>query len=323
MTEEFPRVIIVIPTYNSEKNIKKCLDSIFKLNYPNYKVVIVDGHSTDNTLQIAKNYEIEILFEDIGNRAGACNVAIKKYMNEYIAFTDDDCIVSPNWLNGLMETLNSKPNIACATGPNITPEDSSDFSKGVGVVLGSFMGSGYSTHAKIKKEIIEVESAPGCSALYKKNIFDEIGLFDVSLITAEDAEINYRIIKSGYKILYNPEVYVHHYRRDSTKRFLKKMYKYGIGRAKLIKKHPKSMKFYHLLPSVAIISLIPILLLFIFNIIPIVFLYYGLLAIFVLIIMLSFYYAFKNKLYFLIYLFPYLYLVEFVGWSIGFIRGFF
>jgi len=222
---DFPEIMIIIPTYNSELKLKECLDSIFDLDYPNHKVVIVDGHSTDKTLEIAHKYDVEILFEDVGNRSGACNVAIEKYREKYIAFTDADCIVDKNWLKELYNTMKIDPKIGCTTGPNITPLNSSKFEKGVGIVLSSFLGSGFSTHAKLKDKKIEVESAPGCNALYKKGIFKEIGIFDIKLNTAEDSDINYRLRKSGYKIIYNPKAIVYHHRRANSRKFFKKMSK--------------------------------------------------------------------------------------------------
>jgi len=319
----FPEIIVVIPTYNSESTIKKCLDSIFKLDYPNFKVVIVDGHSKDNTIKIASKYNVEILFENIGNRAGACNVAIEKFSDKFIAFTDADCVVEPNWLNELYKTINDSNDIGCATGPNITPSDSSKFSKGVGIVLGSFLGSGFSTHAKIKNKFIEVESAPGCNVLYRDGIFNKIGVFDTNLKTAEDADINYRLRKNGYRIIYNPNALVYHYRRPNSLKFFKKMYYYGIGRAKLIKKSPKTIRFYYILPPLALLMAIPTLLMFIFGIFPLKYLFWGLIALVSLLFLLASYYAIKYKQFYLIFLFPYLYLIEFFGWSLGFIYGLF
>lgn len=98
----------VVPVYNMEKLLKRCLDSIFNQTYDNYEVIIVNDGSTDNSLDIIKSYKEKIILIDQKNQglSMARNNGVKKVTGDYIIFVDsDDCINQD-----LLKTLNKKIN---------------------------------------------------------------------------------------------------------------------------------------------------------------------------------------------------------------------
>ena len=252
------KVSIIIPTKNNGDIIEKCLQSIENLDYPKdkYEVIIVDGHSTDDTVEIAKKYGCKIVYEDVGTRGGACNVGIKNAKSEFIVFTDADCIVPKDWLKNLVKHFNGKE-IASVGGPNITPEDDTEFAKCVGEVL-SFLSKPGSRYGFNADEVIETFHNSGCNVAYRKKAIEEAGWFNEKLVTCEDEELDYRIKEKGYKILYTPDAKVYHYRRPTWKRFCKQAYKYAMGRMQAIKLHWTMGKWYHYTPPI-LISIIIIL----------------------------------------------------------------
>ena len=98
-----------------------CLASIQNLDYPKdrYEVIIVDGHSTDDTVEIAEKYGCKVVYEDVGTRGDGCNIGVKNAKGEYIAFTDADCVAQKDWLKNLIKQFTMKK-IASAGDPNIT-----------------------------------------------------------------------------------------------------------------------------------------------------------------------------------------------------------
>jgi len=258
------KVSIVIPTKNNEDTIERCLSSIQKLEFNgDLEVIIVDGHSTDETVGIARKYGCKVVFENKGTISYARNLGVKLARGEFIAFTDADCIVDKNWLEELIKHFNN-PMVASVGGPNLTPEDDTDFAKCVGdfFLLLSKLGTRYGFQGK---EVIEIYHNPTCNSMYRKSILEEVGGFNQELVTCDDEDLDYRIRKLGYKILYTPYAKVFHYRRPTWKKFIKMAYNYGLGRMQIIKLHRETGKWFHFVPSVSLLLLIIFALLSLFS----------------------------------------------------------
>jgi len=183
------------------------------------------------------------VYENVGTRGGACNVGVRNAEGDFIMFTDADCVVPKSWLKNLIKHFNSEE-IASVGGPNITPEDDTEFAKCVGEVL-LFLSKPGSRYGLNVSRVVETFHNSGCNVVYRKNVIEEAGWFNEKLITCEDEELDYRIIEKGYKILYTPDAKVYHYRRPTWKRFYKQAYKYAVGRMQAIKLHWRVGKWYH------------------------------------------------------------------------------
>jgi glycosyltransferase involved in cell wall biosynthesis len=253
------RVSIIIPTKNNADVLKRCLKSIYDMDYPmdEIEVIVVDGHSTDNTIEIAERYGCKVVYEDVGTIGGARNVGVEHSSGEFIVFTDADCVVDRNWLKNLLREFKDEK-VASVGGPNITPEDDTELAKCVGVVLEllSKPGARYAFNAD---RVLEVRHNPTCNSAYRKSAFLEVGGFNPKLVTCDDEELDYRIRKKGYKILFTPYAKVYHYRKPTWKKFAKMAWNYGVGRGQVVKLHRELAKWYYCAPS-AIIALIAIFL---------------------------------------------------------------
>lgn len=103
-------ISIIIPVYNAEKYIEKCLDSILQSKYDNYEIIIVNDGSTDKTEEIIKNYQIlykniKLITKNNGGSASARNVGLDNAQGEYIAFVDADDYIDMNYLNIMYEIM--------------------------------------------------------------------------------------------------------------------------------------------------------------------------------------------------------------------------
>jgi len=247
------KVSIIIPTKNNGDILERCLSSIKNLDYPEdeKEIIIVDGHSTDDTPEIAQKYGCRLIFEDKGVISYARDLGTKHARGEFIAFTDADCIVHKNWIKELMEQFNDEK-IAAVGGPNITPENDTEFAKCVGDVL-SFLSKPGARYGLEGGEVREIYHNPTCNVMYKKKVLEEVGGFNHILITVDDEELDYRIRKRGYKIIYTPSAIVYHYRRSTWRRFMKMAYNYGIGRMQAIKLHRDMGRWFHFVPLVLIL----------------------------------------------------------------------
>jgi cellulose synthase/poly-beta-1,6-N-acetylglucosamine synthase-like glycosyltransferase len=251
--EDFPFVSIIIPTKNEEALLGNCLKSLNELNYPKdkYEVIIADGLSTDQTIDIAKKFDAKIVINQGQTVAPGRNVGFANSRGEIIAFTDADCVVDKYWLTSAIKYF-SDEKVAGVGGPNLAPPNETAFGRAIRFLFlfGSLVsGSVYVSDSQIIKNVV---SLPGCNAIYRSSALKKIMPSDETLLTCDDVEMNYQILKKGYNLLYTNDILVWHYRRDNPKKFWHQIYRYSIGRTQLGKRRQDGMNFIHILFGLAI-----------------------------------------------------------------------
>ncbi|MBN1899779.1 glycosyltransferase [Candidatus Sumerlaeota bacterium] len=251
-----PLVSIVIPAYNCEKSIAKCLDSLFKIKYPHYEIIIVNDGSTDSTGEILKRYgSIRVITIENSGPSKARNIGTREAKGDFIAYTDSDCIVSPEWLDELYKGFQDE-RTAGVGGDQQSPEDETffgkniqDFMKAVGFV---------SDYMKTGDKLIKTRHNPTCNVMYRKKVLLDAGLFDEKLWPGEDVDIDLKITRSGYDLYFNPRSVVYHYRPQTSHAFSRMMRRYGWAQGYLVKKYGL-FRFIHYVPLILITSIVSIL----------------------------------------------------------------
>jgi len=263
--EDVPLVSIIIPAHNEEATIGKCLASLENLDYPsdNLELILINDGSTDGTKKIMESFVQSSRFhctyletEGVG-APKARNVGLTHAKGDYVAFTDADCVVERKWLKNLIKNF-GVAEIVGVGGPNITPDDDTEFAKCVGTVL-TFLSKPGSRYASNPDKPMEIFHNPTCNVVYRKKVIEEVGGFNENLVNCEAEELDYRIRERGYKLLYTPDARVYHYRRPTYKRFARMAYSYALGRMQAIKQHWKMGRWFHYTPP-AIIAVILVLL---------------------------------------------------------------
>ncbi|RLF92462.1 hypothetical protein DRN45_07305, partial [Thermococci archaeon] len=126
-------------------------------------------------------------------------------------------------------------------GPDLLPEDASFKSRAIGLVMTSPLARGGrfnpSTQHTMMEEERFVDHIPTCNLCLKREIFDEVGLFDESFVKGQDLELSYRIRKAGHKLFYSPSVKVVHYRKQTFRSFARQIYKWAKAKVAIIKKY--------------------------------------------------------------------------------------
>lgn len=103
MSNDYPLVSIIIPTYNSSDYITETLTKLEKQTYPNFEIVIVNDGSKDNTSNVLREYGLThsrliIINKENGGVSSARNTGIRKAQGQFICFMDDDDEIDPNYL---------------------------------------------------------------------------------------------------------------------------------------------------------------------------------------------------------------------------------
>ncbi len=250
MTGEHPLISVVIPVYNSEKTLAACLDSLRRLSWSPVEIIMIDDGSSDASPEILKQYGDAIRVIRIPNAgpSRARNIGIREANGDFIAFTDSDCIVHPDWLDELYRGFTS-PQIAGVGGDQQSPENESPF----GRLVHEFMKSiGFvADYVKTATQLVKTRHNPTCNVLYQKSALIDAGGFDEGLWPGEDVDLDMKIIRHGHELRYNPAAVVYHYRPDTPVGFQRMMYRYGWAQAYLVRKYGP-FRLIHYEPAILI-----------------------------------------------------------------------
>ena len=226
-----PKVFIIILNWNGWKDTVECLESLKKIDYPNYQIVLVDNGSTDESvLQLEKFCLEKIKFLFLNSNlgfAGGNNVGIKHALEnqaDYILLLNNDTTVEPDFLTQLIKTAESDKKIGML-GPKINFYDHKDRIWFLGGKINRLLNKG--THLyydqidsveNLPNELFEVDYFTGCALLIKKEVIEKIGLmWDGYFLYYEDTEWNLKAKKNGWRIIVAPKAKIYHKASRSTK----------------------------------------------------------------------------------------------------------
>lgn len=229
----YPKVSVVVASYNGARTLPACLDSLLGLNYPDYELILVDDGSTDATPQIAGRFpQVRYLRQANQGLSAARNAGIAAASGEIVAFTDSDCRADRDWLYYLVGDL-SRGNFAGIGGHNFLPPDDSCVAAAVMVSPGG--------PAHVMLSDVEAEHIPGCNMVFYKWALQEIGGFDpVFRKAGDDVDVCWRLQDRGHKLGFSAAGFVWHYRRSTVGAYLKQQAGYGEAEALLARKHPEN-----------------------------------------------------------------------------------
>jgi len=244
---------VIIPTKNSGDIIRECLTAL-RSQTVGVNIIVVDAHSTDETVHIATECGAAVIPEppsDVrgSRRAVACNEGLRHSTSALVGFVDSDTIVPERWAEDLVPYILNDSTVGSVTSGCVSL-DTTPLSRAISRVIK--FGS---THARNFEEIIKINSSPGYNSIYLREAIDRVGGFSEEIGGCEDWELNYRIRKAGWDVVGVPESPVEHRERRSLKSFAKQMRGYGWSRGRLLRvKHIFTP--LHILPSLALLGLL-------------------------------------------------------------------
>jgi len=210
-----PLVSIILLGYNSEKDIKECIDSLKKQTYKNFEIIFVDNNSKDNSVQLIKeNYPgVKLILnpKNYGFSRGN-NIGIKNSKGDYVIILNPDTILDKSWLKNLVNVAN-KTDYDILQSKILFFDNKKINSMGNLIhYLGYSFCDGYGkTDSKINNDVKNIVSASGCCMLVKRPVFDKVGFFDENMFMYyEDSDFSWRARLMGFKIGLVPNSIVYH-----------------------------------------------------------------------------------------------------------------
>ncbi len=278
-----PKVSIIIPLYIDSPRFFEDLKKFRKLNYDNYEILVV----SDKKVEIDEpKVKVILTGKKRTGPAEKRDIALTKANGELCAFIDDDAYPEKNWLKNALIHF-QHPQIAAVGGPGVTPEEDGYLEQLTGLTYESFFCGGHARHRFIPESMRFVVDFPAYNLIVKKNVLKEIGGYGSHFYGGEDTFLCLKIIKKGYKILYDPKVIVYHHRRKLFMPYLKQIANIGKHRGYFAKKYPvTSRSLSYVLPSILTLGFLcgGILSIFYLNIF---YVYFSLLLIFYLLAVFS------------------------------------
>src|SRR3989344_1604388 len=215
-------VSVLIVNWNSKENLKDCLQSLFKIDYPNYEVIIVDNGSTDDSVSwVKKNYPGVIIAKANRNLgfAGGNEFGLKHCRGKYILFLNNDTLVTKSFLTELVSFIEKDEKLAVVQ-PAILFHRPGESLHGKINSVGSFiLNSGFLYHLNYGKEFIEkdygesyeIYTAYGACFLANRKLVNKLGLFDPEYFAYfEETDFSHRVWLSGHKVKIYTKAVIYH-----------------------------------------------------------------------------------------------------------------
>ena len=228
---QWPRISVVVCTYNGSRTIRDCLQGLSRLAYPDYEVIVVDDGSRDATATIAQEYSCRLIRTPNRGLANARNTGLKAATGEIVAYIDDDAYPDPHWLSYLAATFMSTSH-AGVGGPNLAPPGDGPIAECVA------RAPGRPVHVLVTDR--EAEHVPGCNFAFRKKSLEAVWGFDPQFRTAgDDVDMCWRLQQLGFTLGFHPAAMVWHHHRSSLRAYWKQQVGYGRAEALLERKWPE------------------------------------------------------------------------------------
>ena len=211
------KVSVVIANYNGERFLEPCLYSIQQQTYPNVETIVVDNASTDSSVQVvgrvAPAARVLSLEENRGF-AGGINAGIRIAHGDWIAVLNSDCEASPSWIEESMAAADRNPGAVFLASRVLEHDRKHLYSAGDCFLRGGIgyrRGQQQRDQPQYRREM-EIFSASGAAALFRKPNIDEKGGFDEDYFAyLEDVDLGLRFQASGETGYYVPKAEVMHH----------------------------------------------------------------------------------------------------------------
>ncbi len=253
----WPHVSVVIPVRNESEAILRAVESVLNQDYPGFlDVIIADGVSTDGTRTaldqlVGQDDRVSVVTNVAKTTPAGLNAAIAEAQGEVIVRCDAHSVLPPAYVRTAVEILDTTGadnvgGIQAAVG--IAPVE-----RAIATAMSIPLGVGNAR--------FHYHGEPGPAdtvylGVFRRQVFETLGLFDELLIRNQDFEMNYRIRKAGGLVYFDPRLRVEYRPRSSLAGLWKQYWQYGRWKRIVLAKHPRSLRPRQLAPPLAVLGLI-------------------------------------------------------------------
>ena len=260
------KVSIIITARNEEKYLPMLFEDIQNQTYPlqNIEVVLMDSNSTDNTRKLMEefkknneNLSVQIVTNEHQIQAAGFNEGVKHATGDVILKIDAHSRIPEDFVQKNVDEILAGAYVCGGNRPTVVDSDS-DFSKTLHIVEESALGSSIANYRKsnVKRKVNSI-----FHGMYRKEVFEKVGLADERLLRTEDNEFHYRVRKAGFDIIFNPEIESYQYIRPTFTKMIQQKFAngYWIGLTSHVCRDCLSL--FHFGPGVFVATLLILMML--------------------------------------------------------------
>src|SRR3954449_11300218 len=233
-------VSIVVPARDEERHIGDTLDALRAQDHPNFEIIVVDGGSTDGTVDVVKRHMVEdprvqLQHNPKGITPISLNVAVAHARGQWLVRMDAHSTVDPGYVSAAVARL--REGRWGGVGGRKDGLGSTPAGKAIAAALGSRFGVGGSVyhHGVVEQEVDHIPFGAYPTALAR-----ELGGWDPELITNQDFEFDYRLRRTGARLLFDPSLRIDWQSKQTVRDFYRQYRRYGRGKVDVLRKHPAS-----------------------------------------------------------------------------------
>ena len=223
-------VSVIVPVRNGAATLPACLDGLSAQLIPPRQTVVVDNGSDDGSAELAHRHPVgvHLVYEPRPGSYAARNAGLVAADGEVLAFTDADCVPSPEWLQAGLAALETVDIAAGHVSPLVSRSPS----------IWEKFDAGH--HVDQRKYVAESGFGATANLLVRREVFAEVGPFDAALRSGGDREFCRRAVRSGFRLGYVADAVVRHQSRRSMRETWQLHRRLGAGLRELSKRqlHP-------------------------------------------------------------------------------------
>ena len=257
-------VTVGIIAYNEQKYLPDLLNDLLDQTYPKEKteVVLVDSCSTDQTRRIMNDfysrycsvfYSIKVRDNSAMIQAAGWNVVIQSASCDVILRIDAHARLDRLFVENCIRCLNDGEFVCGGPRKNII-DDNTAWKRMRLDAEQALFGSGFAEYRRGTEERKYVNSV--FHGAYRREVFENVGLFNEALVRTEDNELHYRIRQAGYRICYDPNIKSYYQTRNTLKRMLIQKYQNGFWIGKTLRICRGCISLFHIVPLVFVLFLL-------------------------------------------------------------------
>lgn len=247
--DEYPLVSIIIPMYNEENYIVRCIESVLGQDYPRQRLelIIADGMSTDRSPQMVREYAqqypfIRLIENPKKIQVAAMNLGIRQARGDYIVRMDAHSEYACDYVSKCIYYL-LKTGADNAGGLYDThPGADTPMARCIAAITSNKLvvgGSAFRTSHRPRY------SDGAIFGTWRRALFDEIGYFNEALARAEDNDFNNRIMQHGGKIFQTPDIKIKYYNQAKLSGLCRQAYGNGLWNLPMLLANPTTFRFRH------------------------------------------------------------------------------